>query len=83
MTDSNSPKPDLLESARQLLTQIVAEFDQALETVKDPERRRQATESALEKLQSALSTAQQSIAKYQDRIAHDKPNEADPPEADH
>lgn len=75
MTENQQPKLDFLEAAKQQLTQILAEFDQAIEAVKDPERRRQATASALDKLQSGLARAQDSVAKYQEKLAGDKPND--------
>jgi phage shock protein A len=80
MTDGPNAKPDFFETAKQQLTQLMADVDHAIDAVKDPERRRQVTESALEKLQSGLARAQDSVAKYQEKVARDKPAPTDPSE---
>lgn len=77
MSNMHGEKPDFLEAAKQQLTQILAEFDQAIDAIKDPERRRQVTESALDKLQGGLARAQESVAKYQAKLARDNPTDGD------
>jgi chromosome segregation ATPase len=60
---------DFLEGAKPQLAQISAEFEKALEALKDPERRKEMTSSYLDILQRGLSKAQESVAKYQEKIA--------------
>lgn len=75
-------KQDFLELAKHQFAQISAEFEKALDTLKDPDRRRQLTSSYLDMLQKGLSKAQDSVAKYQDKITPPAPTEpppADPP----
>ena len=62
-------KQDFLELAKHQFAQISAEFEKALDTLKDPDRRRQLTSSYLDMLQKGLSRAQDSVAKYQGKIA--------------
>lgn len=62
-------KQDFLELAKHQFAQISAEFEKALDALKDPDRRRQLTSSYLDMLQKGLSRAQESVAKYQDKIA--------------
>ena len=69
MSETPQKKQDFLELAKHQFAQISAEFDKALETLKDPDRRRQLTSSYLDMLQKGLSRAQESVAKYQDKIA--------------
>lgn len=69
MSENPHQKPDFLEVAKHQIAQIAAEFEKALEAIKDPERRKQMTASYLEMLQKGLSKAQGSVAKYQEKIA--------------
>ena len=69
MSDHPHKKPDFLEVAKHQFAQISAEFEKALDAVKDQERRKQLTSSYLEMLQRGLSKAQESVAKYQQKIA--------------
>jgi hypothetical protein len=72
MSDHPHKKQDFLEVAKHQFAQISAEFEKALDAVKDQERRKQLTSSYLEMLQKGLSRAQDSVAKYQQKIApHD------------
>ena len=69
MSDHPHKKPDFLEVAKHQFAQISAEFEKALDAVKDQERRKQLTSSYLEMLQKGLSRAQESVSKYQHKIA--------------
>ena len=69
MSDNPYRKQDFLEVAKHQLAQISAEFDKTLESFKDSERRKQMTTSYLDMLQKGLSKAQESVAKYQEKIA--------------
>ena len=69
MSDHPHKKQDFLEVAKHQFAQISAEFEKALDAVKDQERRKQLTSSYLDMLQKGLSRAQDSVAKYQHKIA--------------
>ena len=69
MSETPHRKQDFLELAKRQFAQISAEFEKALDALKDPERRRQLTSSYLDLLQTGLSKAQEGVAKYQDKIA--------------
>jgi hypothetical protein len=69
MSDSPHKKPDFLEVAKHQFAHISAEFEKALEAVKDQDRRKQLTSSYLEMLQKGLSRAQESLTKYQEKVA--------------
>jgi hypothetical protein len=69
MSETPHQKQDFIELAKRQFAQITAEFEKALETLKDPERRRQLTASYLDVLQKGLSRAQESVAKYQEKVA--------------
>ena len=69
MSDNPYKKQDFLDAAKHQLAQIAAEFEKALESFKDSERRKQMTTSYLDMLQKGLSKAQDSVAKYQEKIA--------------
>ncbi len=69
MSDNPHKKQDFLEAAKHQFAQISAEFEKALDTVKDQERRKQLTSSYLEMLQKGLSRAKDSVAKYQEKVA--------------
>jgi hypothetical protein len=69
MSENPHKKQDFLEVAKHQLTHITAEFEKALEALKDQERRKQLTSSYLDMLQKGLSKAQDSVAKYQEKIA--------------
>ena len=69
MSETPHKKQDFLEAAKHQFAQVSAEFEKALDALKDPERRKQLTASYLEMLQKGLSRAQDSVAKYQDRVA--------------
>ena len=72
MSDHPHKKQDFLEVAKHQFAQISAEVEKALDAVKDQERRKQLTSSYLEMLQKGLARAQDSVAKYQQKIApHD------------
>ena len=73
MSESPHKKPDFLEVAKHQFAQLSAEFEKALEALKDPERRKQLTSSYLDMLQNGLSKAQDSVAKYQEKVASSKP----------
>ena len=62
-------KQDFLEAAKHQFAQISAEFEKAVETLKDPERRKQMTSSYLDMLQKGLSRAQDTVARYQEKVA--------------
>jgi hypothetical protein len=62
-------KPDFLEAAKHQFAQISAEFEKAVETLKDAERRKQLTSSYLDLLQKGLSRAQDTVARYQEKVA--------------
>jgi hypothetical protein len=69
MSETPHKKPDFLEVAKQQFAQISAEFEKALAALKDPERRKQLTSSYLDMLQKGLSRAQDSVARYQEKVA--------------
>ena len=69
MSEMHHQKQDFIELAKRQFAQISAEFEKALDTLKDPERRRQLTASYLDVLQKGLSRAQESVAKYQEKVA--------------
>jgi hypothetical protein len=69
MSETPHQKQDFIDLAKRQFAQIAAEFEKALETLKDPERRRQLTASYLDVLQKGLSRAQESVAKYQEKVA--------------
>ena len=69
MSENPHKKQDFLEVAKHQFAQISAEFDKALDALKDPERRKQLTSSYLDMLQKGLSKAQESVTKYQEKIA--------------
>lgn len=71
-------KQDFLELAKHQFAQISAEFEKALDTLKDPDRRRQLTSSYLDMLQKGLAKAQDSVARYQDKITPPTPPEPPP-----
>lgn len=73
MSETPHKKQDFLEVAKHQFAQVSAEFEKALEALKDPERRKQLTASYLEVLQKGLSKAQDSVAKYQDKVAPHPP----------
>ena len=77
MSENPQQKQDFLEVAKHQFAQISAEFEKALDTLKDPERRKQVTASYLDMLQKGLSKAQDSVAKYQRKVAP-PPNSAQP-----
>jgi hypothetical protein len=85
MSENPHKKPDFLEVAKHQLAQISAEFEKALEALKDQERRKQLTSSYLDMLQKGLSKARDSVAKYQERLAPhtttDPPGEAPAPDS--
>jgi len=68
MSENPYKKQDFLEVAKHQFAQVSAEFDKALEALKDPERRKQMTSSYLEMLQKGLSKAQDSVTKYQEKV---------------
>ncbi len=78
MSENPHKGQDFLEAAKRQFTEISAEFEKALEALKDPERRKQMTSSYLDLLQKGLSKAQESVAKYQEKIAPQTTTE--PPE---
>jgi len=78
MSENPPKRQDFLEVARHQFAQISAEFEKALEALKDQERRKQMTSSYLDLLQKGLSKAQESVAKYQQKIAPQTTTE--PPE---
>ena len=69
MSENSQKKQDFLEVAKHQFAQISAEFEKALEALKDQERRKQMTSSYLDMLQKGLAKAQESVAKYQEKIA--------------
>ena len=69
MSETPQKKQDFIEQAKHQFAQLTAEFEKALDALKDPDRRRQMTSSYLDMLQKGLSRAQDSVAKYQDKIA--------------
>ena len=85
MSDNPNKKQDFLDGAKHQFAQISAEFEKALEALKDPERRKQMTSSYLDILQKGLVKAQESVANYQERVsAHtktDRPDSTQAPEA--
>jgi chromosome segregation ATPase len=78
MSETPQKKQDFLEQAKHQFAQLTAEFEKALDALKDPDRRRQLTSSYLDMLQKGLSRAQDSVAKYQDKIAAQTPPEPGP-----
>jgi cytochrome c553 len=77
MSENPHKKQDFLEIARHQFAQISAEVEKALDALKDQERRKQMTSSYLDMLQKGLSRAQDSVAKYQEKVAPQPP--AEPP----
>jgi chromosome condensin MukBEF ATPase and DNA-binding subunit MukB len=78
MSENPPKKQDFLEVAKHQFAQISAEFEKALEALKDQERRKQMASSYLDMLQKGLSKAQEGVARYQEKIApHTK---TEPPE---
>jgi hypothetical protein len=73
MSESPHKKQDFLEVAKHQFAQISAEFEKALEALKDPERRKQLTSSYLDVLQKGLTMAQDTVAKYQEKVAPNAP----------
>jgi chromosome segregation ATPase len=69
MSENPHKKQDFLEVARHQLAQISAEFEKALDALKDQERRKQMTSSYLDMLQRGLSKAKDSVANYQAKVA--------------
>jgi chromosome condensin MukBEF ATPase and DNA-binding subunit MukB len=69
MSGTPHKKQDFLEVAKHQFAQISAEFEKALEALKDPERRKQLTSSYLDMLQKGLSRAHDSVARYQEKVA--------------
>jgi chromosome condensin MukBEF ATPase and DNA-binding subunit MukB len=69
MSESPHKKPDFLEVAKHQLAQISAEFEKAVEALKDQEKRKQLTSSYLDMLQKGLSKAQDSVARYQEKVS--------------
>lgn len=69
MSETPHKKQDFLELAKHQFAQVSAEFEKALEALKDPERRRELTSSYLDILQKGLSKAQDSVARYQEKVA--------------
>jgi chromosome segregation ATPase len=69
MSENPQKKQDFLEAAKHQLAQISAEFEKALEALKDTERRKQLTSSYFDMLQKGLSKAHDSVARYQEKIA--------------
>jgi hypothetical protein len=68
VSETPRKKQDFLEVAKHQFAQISAEFEKALEALKDPERRKQLTSSYLDMLQKGLSRAQDSVARYQEKV---------------
>jgi chromosome condensin MukBEF ATPase and DNA-binding subunit MukB len=85
MSENPHKKPDFLEVAKHQLAHISAEFEKALEALKDQERRKQLTSSYLDMLQNGLSKAQHSVARYQEKIApratSERPEDVSAPDA--
>lgn len=85
MSDNPNKKQDFLDGAKHQFAQISAEFEKALEALKDPERRKQMTSSYLDMLQKGLVKAQESVANYQEKVAAhpktDRPHSTPAPEA--
>jgi hypothetical protein len=85
MSDNPNKKQDFLDGAKHQFAQISAEFEKALEALKDPERRKQMTSSYLDMLQKGLVKAQESVATYQEKGAShrttDLPDGTPAPEA--
>jgi len=82
MSDNPNKKQDFLDGAKHQFAQISAEFEKALEALKDPERRKQMTSSYLDMLQKGLVKAQESVANYQEKVsAHTKTDRPDPTQA--
>jgi hypothetical protein len=78
MSDNPNKKQEFLDGAKHQFAQISAEFEKALEALKDPERRKQMTSSYLDMLQKGLVKAQASVANYQEKVsAHTKTDQPD------
>jgi hypothetical protein len=77
MSENPNKKPDFLEIAKHQFAHVSAEFEKALESFKDSERRKQLITSYLDLLQSGLSKAQARVAKYEEKIAATAPAEED------
>lgn len=77
MSEGPHHKQDFIELAKRQFAQISAEFEKALDSLKDPERRRQLTSTYLDMLQKGLSRAQAGVAKYQEKVAN--PPTEEPP----
>lgn len=69
MSESPNKKQDFIELAKHQFSQVSAEFEKALEALKDPERRKELTSSYLDMLQKGLAKAQDSVARYQEKVA--------------
>lgn len=84
MSETPHQKQDFIDLAKRQFAQLSAEFEKALDALKDPERRRQLTLSYLDVLQKGLSRAQESVHKYQEKVATPPADEpaipAPPPE---
>ena len=76
MSENPRKKQDFLELAKHEFAQISAEFEKALEALKDPERRKELTSSYLDLLQKGLSRAQDSVARVQEKVAARPPTAA-------
>jgi chromosome segregation ATPase len=75
MSEHPYRKPDFLEVAKHQFAQLSEEFQKAMEALKDPEHRKQLTSSYLDMLQKGLSKAQESVARYQEKIAPEAKSE--------
>src|SRR5262245_26855483 len=80
MSETPHQKQDFIELAKRQFAQLSAEFEKALDALKDPERRRQLTSSYLDVLQKGLSRAQESVARYQEKVAPHPTEEPSIPE---
>lgn len=69
MSENPYKKKDFLEVAKHQFGQLSDEFQKALETLKDPEHRKQMASSYLDMLHKGLAKAQEGVAKYQQKIA--------------
>ena len=85
MSDNPNKKQDFLDEAKHQFAQISAEFEKAVEALKDPERRKQMTSSYLDLLQTGLVKAQARVANYQEKVSTptktDRPESSPAPEA--
>lgn len=79
MSEHPHRKQDFLDSARHQFAQISAEFEKAIEALKDPDRRKQLTSSYLDLLQKGLSKAQDTVASYQDKVSPHEGTSQTPP----